>query len=102
MQIETRHALDEALAADAFLLLKHSYRCGVSRHAFNAYQAFTATHDIAHGWIDVLEHRDLSDAIAQHTGIRHESPQAILLRDGKAAWHATHFDISEGALKEAV
>jgi bacillithiol system protein YtxJ len=34
--------------------------------------------------------------------VRHESPQAILLRDGKPVWKASHFRITAGALAQAL
>jgi bacillithiol system protein YtxJ len=36
----------------------------------------------------------VSDAAAQRLGIRHETPQAILLRDGRVVWNASHFRIT--------
>ncbi len=44
--------------------------------------------------VDVLAQRPLSQAIAARLGIRHESPQAIVLRQGKAVWDASHFAIT--------
>ena len=53
-------------------------------------------------FLDLLEHRDLSNEIAERSGVKHESPQAILLRDGKAIWNASHMSITSDSLLEAV
>jgi bacillithiol system protein YtxJ len=52
--------------------------------------------------VDVVTHRPLSRALAQRIGVVHESPQAIVLRDGVATWHRSHYDIQADALARAV
>jgi bacillithiol system protein YtxJ len=44
----------------------------------------------------------VSDAVSQRFGIRHETPQAILLRNGKVVWNASHFRITASQLNQAV
>jgi bacillithiol system protein YtxJ len=46
--------------------------------------------------------RELSRRVAEQTGVRHESPQAIILRNGQAVWTASHFDITAEAVAQAV
>ena len=95
-------ALDRALAAPLFLLFKHSARCGVSASAFAEYEAFAAARaDVPTAWIDVIAERPWSQHVAERTGIAHESPQAILVRDGRVAWHASHGAITRRALDAA-
>jgi bacillithiol system protein YtxJ len=52
--------------------------------------------------IDVLSQRPLSQRLAADLGIRHESPQAIVLQDGKPVWHASHYDVTADALAKEV
>lgn len=93
--------LEAAFAAERYLVFKHSTRCPISAAAFAEYQRWSAAHpEAATGWIDVLQERALSSTVAERTGIRHESPQAILLARGKARWDAAHaitFASLEGA-----
>ena len=49
----------------------------------------------------VREDRALSLAVAERTGVRHESPQAILLDGGRPIWHASHRDVTAAAVAEA-
>jgi bacillithiol system protein YtxJ len=44
-------------------------------------------------FIDLLNHRDVSNELAVHTHIVHQSPQAILVRNGDVVYTATHGDI---------
>ena len=52
--------------------------------------------------VDVSVQHDLKHEVARRTGIRHESPQAILLRDGEPVWNASHHRITHNAAYEAL
>lgn len=53
--------------------------------------------------VDVLSQRPLSRRIAAILGIRHESPQIIVLRRGAPLWHASHYDVTADTLaREAI
>jgi bacillithiol system protein YtxJ len=52
--------------------------------------------------VEVQRDREISRQIEQRTGLRHESPQVILLRRGKAVWDASHFDIKASSVLAAV
>jgi bacillithiol system protein YtxJ len=101
-------SLDAAIAESRerpVLLFKHSRYCGVSCEALDELQTHIdngASPDVAYKMITVQTHRPVSDAAAQRLGIRHETPQAILLRDGKAVWNASHFRITATKLLEAL
>ena len=100
-------ALDGAIAESAdrpVLLFKHSRYCGVSCEALDALQEHIqgADADITYRMITVQTHRPLSDAISTRLGLRHETPQAILLRDGKIVWNASHFRITTSQLDQVL
>ena len=100
-QITDRQALDQLLARshDApVVLFKHSSTCPISSFAYR--QMSQVERDVS--LVVVQRARDLSGEIASRTGIRHESPQAIILRNGQAVWSASHYDITSGAVEEAV
>ena len=48
----------------------------------------------------VREDRPLSLAVAERTGVQHESPQVICLAGGKSVGHASHYGITAAALKQ--
>ncbi len=50
----------------------------------------------------VQKARELSRRIETETGLRHESPQAIVLRNGEAVWSASHWSITIDALQSAM
>jgi bacillithiol system protein YtxJ len=88
------------------LLFKHSLICGVSMAAMEELRDYLADQPedaaLRCNIIEIQNSRPLSDAIAERTGVRHQSPQALLLRDGKVAWSKTHYSITKKSLDEAV
>ena len=87
------------------LLFKHSTRCPISTRALSAFeQARAQPEATAAAWVylDPIAHRDVSNEIAVRTGVTHQSPQAILLRDGKPVWHASHIGVTSDALIAAI
>ena len=100
-------ALEAAIAESRHrpvLLFKHSHRCGISCDALdelNAHIAEAAT-GASYNLITVPSHRHVSDAAAAKLGVRHETPQAIVLRDGQPVWNASHFRITAHALTRAL
>lgn len=100
-------ALDDAIAESRtrpVLLFKHSRTCGISCEAFDELHTHIAEHqgDVAYKLITVQSHRHVADAVTSRLRIRHESPQAILLRDGGIVWHGSHFRITAGELKRVL
>lgn len=86
------------------LLFKHSRFCGVSCEALDELQAHIEHADgpATYKMITVQTHRPVSDAAAKRLGLRHQTPQAILLRDEKIVWTASHFRITATQLDQAL
>jgi bacillithiol system protein YtxJ len=99
-QLTTVGEWEEALRRSherPLLVFKHSTRCPISAGAHEAlhrYLADAQPADYEVAIVHVVEDRPVSNAIAEATGIKHESPQALLLRDGKPVWHASHWTIT--------
>ena len=96
-------ALDAAIAESRerpVLIFKHSRTCGISCEAYDELHSHLAgaAADASYNLITVQSHRRLSDEAEARLGVRHETPQAILLRDGVAVWNASHFKITADAL----
>jgi bacillithiol system protein YtxJ len=52
--------------------------------------------------LEVQTARELSREVASITGVRHETPQVIVLRDGKAVWNASHYDVNATSVSQAL
>ena len=108
MPLADVQSLDAAIAESRerpVLLFKHSRYCGVSCEALDELQTHIDSRlegDVAYRMVTVQTHRPVSDEIAQRLGLRHETPQAILLRDGKVIWNASHFRITANQLDQVL
>ena len=79
------------------VIFKHSSTCAISATAYG--EMARVTGDVA--LVEVQSARTLSREIEARTGIEHESPQVIILRNGKAVWHASHWKIKADAVEQA-
>lgn len=100
-------ALDAAIAESSqrpVLLFKHSRTCGISCEAFDELHAHMAEHPdgAAYKLITVQSHRSVAEEVTSRLGIRHESPQAIVIRNGDVVWHGSHFRITAEQLKQVL
>jgi len=97
--VEDLDALERWLSrSGAVLVYLHDPWCPISGRAYRELAPFTGPIPL----IDVSADRHLSDAIEERTGIRHESPQAILFVDGEPVWNASHHRISGIAVASAL
>lgn len=86
------------------LIFKHSTRCSISRFALKNFEAEYAIEEekLKPYFLDLLEHRNISNEIASRFGVMHQSPQVIVIKDGKAIYNTSHSDIDAGKVKERV
>ena len=93
--------LEQALASDRVFLFKHSTRCGTSTRALRQVSSYEeADGSIPVYLIDVISERTLARSIADTLGIRHQSPQVILVAGGQPIWHASHGAVTAEILRE--
>jgi bacillithiol system protein YtxJ len=93
--------LERAFGEPWALVFKHSTRCPVSSMAWREVASFRKEHPEAAVYVvHVVEQRALSNAVAKRTGVRHESPQAILLENGNVRWSASHEGVTADALED--
>jgi bacillithiol system protein YtxJ len=89
--IEKLEAAIENSRIHPVLLFKHSVTCGISASVVREEMAGV---EAPVNLVLVQNDRHISNEIAKRTGVRHESPQAIVLKDGEVVYHASHFDIT--------
>ena len=80
------------------LLLLHDPYCPISGAAYREAAQLPAPI----GLVDVAASPGLSKLVETRTGIRHESPQIILLRDGVPFWSASHYQVTGSRITEAL
>lgn len=96
--------LDEIVAFSSqkpVVIFKHSTRCSISRFALKQFENEFALEDSVDAYfLDLIEHRDISNEIASRFNVQHQSPQLLLIKDGKSVYDVSHSDIDAGELKE--
>jgi bacillithiol system protein YtxJ len=85
------------------LLFKHSTRCSISSMALNRIESkWIDTPAIQTYYLDLLNHRDISNEIASLFNVEHASPQVLLIKNGECFYHNSHSAISAPSILEAI
>lgn len=94
--------LDEAIELSAHkkvLIFKHSTRCGISSMVLKQFEKkFEPDENSALYFLDLLRHRDISNAVSERFKVTHQSPQLLILDNGVCSAHASHYGIVELAM----
>jgi len=89
--------------AKPVVIFKHSTRCSISRMALKQFEReYDLNETVDAYFLDLIANRDVSNEIANKFSVYHESPQLILIKNGKAIYDVSHSDIDAVALKEKV
>lgn len=75
------------------LIFKHSTTCSISKMALDRFERAAAPDGIDFYYLDLLNFRSLSTAIAESFQVHHESPQVILIKNGDCIYDESHYGI---------
>ena len=85
------------------LIFKHSTRCSISRFALKRFESeFEMQEKVITYFLDLLNYREISNEIAVKFGVQHQSPQVLLLKNGKVVYHDSHDGIEAEELKKYI
>ena len=76
------------------LIYKHSISCPISSMSKLRLEKSNAPDSIDFYYLDILTNRPISNRIATDFDVRHESPQILLIKDGKAVYNNSHHHIN--------
>jgi bacillithiol system protein YtxJ len=77
------------------IIYKHSTRCMTSLMAFRRLKSESLKgYDGPFYIVDVIKDRSVSRAVADLFGVGHESPQLLLIQNGRCIYNASHEDVS--------
>lgn len=82
------------------VIFKHSTRCSISAVALQRLQKISQPSDIDFYFLDLLSYRSLSNRVAEHFKVPHESPQVLVIKDGKCVYDESHMGISMNDIVE--
>jgi bacillithiol system protein YtxJ len=103
-KIDTLEQFEDLLKQeDKFLFLKHSLTCPISHAAYQEYEKYAESNQsVPAYYLAVQDSRPLSNELAEKFKIKHESPQALLIKNGSAVWNASHWKITNLTLTSAI
>ncbi len=87
------------------LIFKHSTRCIISRTVLKNFEADAkneTSNNIDFYFLDLLEHRNVSNEIAKRLNVEHQSPQVLLISNGICVFNASHEAIDFKELQEKI
>jgi bacillithiol system protein YtxJ len=100
-ELEQLEALINQSEEQPVLIFKHSTRCSISRFALKQFEnEFDLQDKIAPYYLDLLNHRDISNEIALHFKVQHQSPQILLLKNRAVVYDTSHENIDATELKK--
>lgn len=104
-RLTSTQQLEEALQApsgNAKVFFKHSTRCGISAMALRSFEKEWKPEQEGFElyFIDLLAHRDVSNAIAEKLHVTHQSPQVIVVRGNEVVYDASHGSIDAETIQK--
>ncbi|MGA9212956.1 bacillithiol system redox-active protein YtxJ [Kaistella sp.] len=97
--INSEEDLNEAVKEsfeNKVVIFKHSTRCFISKTVLKNFEKEVKNFEknVSYYFLDLIAHRNLSNKIADDFEVIHQSPQLIVLENGKAVNNASHQSIS--------
>lgn len=77
------------------VFFKHSTRCSISSMAWNRIVNINENESSSTDFyfLDLIQYREVSNYIADRLSVYHESPQAIVVKNGEATFDISHLEI---------
>jgi len=83
------------------VIFKHSIRCNISSMALGRLERAVPPAGMIFYFLDLIRYRPVSGKVAEVFGMPHESPQVLLIRDGKCVYDESHSAISMQDIADA-
>lgn len=87
------------------IIFKHSTRCSISKTTLDRLERNWKQEDLTlvkPYFLDLLSYREISTRIAEIFDVEHESPQILIIHNGKSVYDKSHFEIEFTNIKNAL
>lgn len=100
---EFEEILDESCQRK-IILFKHSTTCSISARAWQEVRNFIqeSSDEVLVAMIKVIESRPVCSQVTENLGVKHESPQVLVLSNRKVLWHGSHQSVTQNNIKNAL
>lgn len=82
------------------VIFKHSTRCSISSVAKNRLEKASSPDDAKFYYLDLLSYRPVSNSVAERFAVEHESPQILIIKNGKCVYNESHMGIDMEEIKD--
>jgi bacillithiol system protein YtxJ len=85
------------------LIFKHSTRCNISRAALDRLERNwkdAEVPDVKTYFLDLISYRSISNSVADQFQVEHQSPQVLIIRNGKSVYDNSHYGIDFSEIRE--
>jgi bacillithiol system protein YtxJ len=89
-------------ATEPVVIFKHSTSCSISRTALDRLERNwkeTELTNVKTYFLDLLSYREISKGVTEMFDVDHQSPQVLIISNGKSMYDRSHFDISFTAVQ---
>ncbi|MEO8112121.1 MAG: bacillithiol system redox-active protein YtxJ [Ginsengibacter sp.] len=100
--LQTEEQLNEIKARSANkpqVIFKHSIRCSISSMAKSRLDRNEQPQDLDFYYLDIINHRGVSNKIAKDFEVLHQSPQVLIINDGQCVYDESHSGIHMDEIK---
>jgi len=97
--------LKESSKNHPIVIFKHSTRCSTSAAALDRLERNwkeTEMPNVQSYYLDLLSYRPVSKKIQDIFYVEHQSPQILVIKNGRCIYNASHIDINYNEIKEWV
>ncbi len=101
IELTTLEQWEQALEGSVtrpIVVMKHSTTCPVSSNAYTEFTNYLQDNprsDVDYYLVKVIESRPVSNAIAEAVGVKHESPQVLMIDQKAKYWTASHWSVTK-------
>lgn len=92
-ELDQVSVIDQDSHSSVQAIFKHSTTCPISHMAKNRVETNWKLPEVTAYYLDLKMYRAISAAIADRWNVQHESPQIIVVKEGKVIYHESHLDI---------
>lgn len=94
--LETLEEIKTLSQEKEVVIFKHSTRCFISKMVKSKFEKKVrkaATEAVDFYYLDLIKYRPISNEISNIFNVPHQSPQALVIKNGEVVSHASHYDI---------
>lgn len=102
---DTLAQIKEDSSQHPIMLFKHSTRCSISSMTLSRLERSWNSQELPEVqtyFLDLVRYRDVSNQIAHIFNVTHQSPQVLIIKDGKCVYNASHMGITYSELQKVL